>query len=431
MSCIAMNAHESSRTRRYVALVLIVVIVALVLIPTFDGLNVAGFFGDKTYLILLQDNAEIRSTGGLISAMGVLTVHNGNIESVEYRYWKLEHGEGVVTIDGPESFTTFFGVNAAVISDSNVQYDFASFAPKMRSDFYNVTGKRVDGIVALDLTAVEAVMNVTGPITTADGVITSRNVADRLHYYSGTAGTTTGSEKTSLTSLLSTLTFDLVRLIKDASIPQKLALVSTLRTLETEKHVLVYPSEGFLFRNAGGERETRSGDFVSTVDITLGTAKADFDVNRAIDYRVELLTDGSAVANLTISYDNRNFWEYDVFSTTLVPAGAELVSVRNITNAFKGPLVTSGEGLTAISSRMLVAADTNGSVTYSYKIPNVVQSSGIGHRYDLTVQKQAGIVRYVLSVSVQLPPGATAISTENVGSDMVLTEDAHISVVYR
>jgi Protein of unknown function (DUF4012) len=423
-----MNGHE--RTGRYAALVLIVVIVALVLIPTFDGLSVAGFLGDKTYLIILQDNAEIRSTGGLMTVLGVLTVHNGNIASMEYRYWNLEQGEGIVAIDGPESFTKFFGVNAAVISDSNVQYDFASFAPKMRSDFYNVTGKSVDGIVALDLTAVEAVMNVTGAITTADGVITSRNVADRLHYYSGTAGNASGADKASLTGLLSTLTHDLVQQIRGASVPQMLALVSTVRSLEAEKHVLLYPSEGFLFRNAGGAPETHSGDFVSTVDITLGTAKADFDVNRAIDYRVELLADGSAVANLTISYDNRNFWDYDVFSTTLVPPGAELIAAHNGTNAFKGPQVTDGEGLTAISSRMIVAADTNGSVTYSYKIPNVVQSSGTGNRYDLTIVKQAGIVRYVLSVSVQLPVGATAIATENVGSNMVLTEDAHVSVVY-
>ena len=428
MSCITMDNRHSSRTRRYVAVALIIVIIALLLIPTIDALSVAGFLGDKTYLLILQDNSEIRSTGGLMTVMGVLTTHNGNIASLEYYYWNLGQQTGIVAIDGPESFTKFFGVNAAAISDSNVQYDFASFAPKMHSDFYNVTGKSVDGIVAIDLTAIEAVMNVTGPITTSDGVITSYNVADRLHYYAGSAER---SDKTSLTSLLSTLTHDLFQQIRDASVPQKLALLGTLRTLEAEKHVLLYPSEGFLFRNAGGEPETRSGDFISTVDITLGTAKADFDINRAIDYRVELLADGSAVANLTISYANRNFWDYDVFSTTLVPPGAELVAAHNVTHAFKGPQVTGGEGLTAFSSRLIVAADTNGSVTYSYEIPNIVHDSGIGHRYDLTVVKQAGVVRYGLNVSVHLPPGAKAISTENVGSNMVLTEDAHISVVYR
>jgi len=53
--------------------------------PTF-ALSVAGFFGDKADLIILQDNAEIRSTGGGHAAMGVLTTHNGNIGNLEYRY---------------------------------------------------------------------------------------------------------------------------------------------------------------------------------------------------------------------------------------------------------------------------------------------------------------------------------------------------------
>jgi len=87
MSCITMNAHNSSRTRRYVALALIVVIIAVLLLPTFDALSVAGFFGDKTYLIILQDNAEIKSTEGLMTVMGVLTTHDGNIASREYRSW--------------------------------------------------------------------------------------------------------------------------------------------------------------------------------------------------------------------------------------------------------------------------------------------------------------------------------------------------------
>lgn len=204
-----------------------------------------------------------------------------------------------------------------------------------------------------------------------------------------------------------------------------------MRTLEAEKHVLIYPSEGFLFRNAGGERETRSGDFISVVDITLGTAKADFGVNRSIDYHVELLADGSAVSTLTLTYANDCWWDYDVFSTTLVPPGVELVAAYNASHAFKGPQVTSGAGFTAFSSRILVSANTIGSVTYVYKIPSIVRGSGIAHHYDLAVQKQAGIVRYALNVSVQLPPGSTAISTENVGSNLGLTRDAHVSVVYR
>jgi hypothetical protein len=418
---------ERSRVVRYVALVVIVLVIAALICPIADGLNIAGFFGDKTYLIILQDNDEIRGTGGLTDVMGLVTVHDGTIASLQYYYRLSPQLQALVQLDGPASFTHFFGVNAAKLSDSNVQYDFASFAPKMQSDFYNVTGQKVDGIIAVDFTAVEAIMNITGPVTASGEVITSRNVADRLHFDAGTLENGT-------TDVLSTLTFDLAGLIRDSSVPQKLALYTTLQTLENEGHVLIYPSQGFWFRSAGGNNASESAppgaDSISVVDANLGSQKADFSVNRTIDYHVQLFSDGSAISTLTLSYANGCWWDYDVFSTALVPPGAELVAVQNTTNAFKGPEVTNGDGFTALSSALNVSANTTGSVTYTYIQPNVVSASGIAHHYNLSIQKQAGITSYVLNVSVQLPTGATMIHAENVGSNQVLTGDAHVSVVY-
>ena len=130
----------------------------------FDGLSVAGFVGDKTYLLILQDNSEMRGTGGLISVIGVLTIHDGQITSLKYYYSHTSPElQTIVPLDGPESFTSSFGVNAAKLFDSNVQYDLASFAPKMQSDWYTVTGQKVDGVIVLDFTAVEAIMDDNGP----------------------------------------------------------------------------------------------------------------------------------------------------------------------------------------------------------------------------------------------------------------------------
>ena len=416
---------DRSRVVRYIAIAAIVLVVAALVFPIEDGLSVSGFFGDKTYLLILQDNDEIRGTGGLMSAMGLVTLHNGNIASLQYYYRDSPELQALVKLDGPDSLTQFFGVDSAKLYDSNVQYDFASFAPKMQSDFYNVTGHKVDGVIAVDFTAVEAVMNITGPITASDGVITSRNVADRLHYYSETRGS-----EAEMSELLSTLTFDFARLIRDSSVQQKLALYTTLQTLENEGHVLIYPAQGFWFRSAGGESVPTGADSISVVDTTLGTGKADFGVNRTIDYHVQLFPDGSAISTLTLTYANGCWWDYDVFSTALVPPGAELVAVQNATQEFKGPLVTNGDGFTALSSRLLVSANGTGSVTYTYVQQNVVSASGIGYHYDLDIQKQAGINSYILNASVQLPPGATMIHAENVGLNQVFTGDAHVSVVY-
>jgi len=424
----AMACPDRSCIVRYVALAAVLLVVASLLFPVLDGLNVTGFFGDKTYLVVLQDNDEIRGTGGLMDVLGLITVHDGSISNLQYQYISTginSTWNPIVNLNAPPSFTQFFGVDTAQLSDSNVQYNFASFAPELQSDFYNATGKQVDGIIALDFTAVQAIMNVTGPITVSGEVITSRNVVDRLHYYSAAAE----GAKTSLTSLVSTLTIDLAGVIRNSSLQQKLALFATLQTLESEGHVLIYPNQGFWFRTAVASTPAAT-DSISVVDNTLGSEKADFSVNRTIDYHVQLFPDGSAVSTLTLTYTNGNWWDYDVFSTALVPPGAELTSVQNATQEFKGPLVTNGDGYTALSSRMLIAANSTGSVTYTYIQPNVVSGIGMWHSYDLYIQKQAGITSYILNASVQLPPGSTMIHEANVGSNQVFTGDAQVSVVY-
>src|SRR5665647_3554068 len=83
MPCIEM--HES-HTGRWLALAVLGLVLATLLFPAADGLSAAGFFGDKTYLIILQDNSEIRGTGGLISMVGVVTIHNGHITDLRYYY---------------------------------------------------------------------------------------------------------------------------------------------------------------------------------------------------------------------------------------------------------------------------------------------------------------------------------------------------------
>ena len=166
------------------------------------------------------------------------------------------------------------------------------------------------------------------------------------------------------------------------------------------------------------------------IDVNLGNGKSDFGVNRTIDYHVQLLPDGSAVSNLTLTYTNGDWWSSDLFTQALVPPGAELISVYNDTDRFSGTKITNADNFTAFSSRFIVAAHETARITYLYKMPNRVNGNGIGSHYDLYVVKQSGITRYALNVSVQLPAGATIIHAENLGSNLVFTKDAHVSVVY-
>ena len=423
-----MCASHKSHKGRWIALAALGIVLAALLFPMIDGLSATGFLGDKTYLVVLQDNSEIRGTGGLISVVGVLTIHNGHIAQVHYYYSHTSKElQTFVPLDGPESFMTFFNVDSARLFDSNNQYDFASFAPKMQSDWHNTTGQQVDGVIGLDFTAAQAILNITGPITASGDVITSRNVFHRLEYYSAT------NKGDRMADVLSSLTYSAFTLVADASVPQKLALYNTLRALANEKHLFIYPEVGLLLQNADGQNQSRApnADSISIVETNLGNGKSDFGIGRAINYHVQLLSDGSAVSNLTLTYTNGDWWSSDLFAEAVVPPGAKLLAVHNSTDQFIGPQVTNDENFTVFSSRFILQPYSTTRITYLYTLPDRVYENGIGSHYDLYVIKQGGIDRYTLNASVQLPAGAELIHAENVGSNLVFTDDAHASVVYR
>jgi len=111
---IDMCASHKSHKGRWIALAALGIVLAALLFPMIDGLSATGFLGDKTYLVVLQDNSEIRGTGGLISVVGVLTIHNGHIAQVHYYYSHTSKElQTFVPLDGPESFMTFFNVDSA------------------------------------------------------------------------------------------------------------------------------------------------------------------------------------------------------------------------------------------------------------------------------------------------------------------------------
>lgn len=429
-----MDKRERSRDTRFATRVVLLLLVGALVLSMWGGLSLAGFFGEKTYLLALQDNSEMRATGGLMSVTGIVTVRNGNIANLEfYSAHTSKMLQTKVNVEGPHSFTSFFNSNAATFFDSNVQYNFSTFAPKMQSDFYDISGRKVDGIIALDSTAVEEMLKIVGPSTSSSEVITYRNVIDRLLFNSGNSGdleSTVGG--TPVTNLMTTVTYDLFRNVRDSSISQKLMLLSAFNTLVNEKHVFFYTDEGALPRFIGSDDSLPATDFIKVVDMNLGNGHSDFGVNRTIDYHVQLLPDGSTVSNLTLTYTNDAWWESDYFTQVLVPPGAELISVKNDMWSFKaynGTKVTNDEGFTVFATRFVVKEHTAGHLTFLYKLPDKVTGSSIGSHYDLAVIKQAGITSYTLNTAVELPEGATLIHAENVGSH-VFTDDAYVHVVF-
>lgn len=133
----------------------------LLVLPQIMGQN-----GEKKYLVLFQNDKELRPTGGFITAYAYFRVDKGTItpEGSEDIY-RLDETL-IKKVPAPAPILKYLpNVPTLNLRDSNISPDF-SVSMKQFEDLYQYTQdkKHIDGIIALDTQFVLSLMKVLGPI---------------------------------------------------------------------------------------------------------------------------------------------------------------------------------------------------------------------------------------------------------------------------
>jgi len=113
-----------------------------------------GFFGEKQYLILIQNNNELRPTGGFISAYAILKTRFGKPSLDFHDSYEIA---GHQYVSAPTPIEYLFGddpfYQGWVFRDANFSPDFVESANQAET-FYNYLypDQQFDGIFAVDFT---------------------------------------------------------------------------------------------------------------------------------------------------------------------------------------------------------------------------------------------------------------------------------------
>jgi hypothetical protein len=140
-------------------------------LPTMLGRD-----GPQTYFIGLQNEAELRGTGGLPGAFAIARADHGALHFTTFASdaaleppgenhvisTGLSFGPGYASAYGPSLPTSMF-VN------SNVSPNFPYAARIWQTMWERVSGQHVDGVLALDPTVLSYFLNVTGPTALRGG----------------------------------------------------------------------------------------------------------------------------------------------------------------------------------------------------------------------------------------------------------------------
>ncbi|WP_425841960.1 DUF4012 domain-containing protein [Microbacterium sp. PA5] len=148
-----------------------------------------GSDGPRTILVMLQNNAELRSGGGITGSFAEIVADGGAItmtrqaDSSEFRRTVAE------ILPVPESTTALYGdIVGRYVQNTTTTPDFDLSARLASTWWEGLTGHRPDIVLAIDPLVLRALLPVTGPVTLAggkelvrDGFISSVLVAPYLH----------------------------------------------------------------------------------------------------------------------------------------------------------------------------------------------------------------------------------------------------------
>lgn len=143
--------------------------------------EVLGAKERRNYLLVFQNNAEIRATGGLPGAMSIITTEDGRIslgrQDSANRFGERATPVLPLTKDEKAVFTEKLGT---YMLDANFTPDWPRAAELIRARWEEVHPERLDGVLTVDTVAVSYLLGVTGPVQVGDYTLTAENTVDTL-----------------------------------------------------------------------------------------------------------------------------------------------------------------------------------------------------------------------------------------------------------
>ncbi len=456
-----------------------------------EGLLIApdllGAEEPRTYLLLAQNDNELRATGGFISSVALLHIDNGQTVDMDFRdsyaVDDLSHPHPFA----PKPLERYMLAQMWVLRDTNWYPDFPTSAEAARDLYQLDQGVLVDGVIAADTVALQSLVEVLGPIhleeydvkVNADNVISLM----REHWASpegeGQSGDWWVHRKDFMGEVLAAM---LVKLETDIGSVDLSQLMDAINRGFEEKHILIYVDDptvtDILADNLwDGSVRSTAGDFLMVVDANMGFNKVNPNIETNVDYQIHINEDGSLRAQVTVTYQNNSispapqcvqqagypptyeemmegcYWNY---LRIYVPEKAQLLQGPELTLPEGSLRAKYGDmggdplppevgpvegGKNVFATFFVVPPGERREMAFQYQLPShIAEGKDSTSAYSLVVQKQPGTLAVPLHVTVSLPAGSEVLSTQPEASSLTggevefqtdLLVDREFEIVFR
>ncbi len=384
---------------------------------------------DRTYLILFQNNLELRPGGGFIGSFGILKVNDGKV--IDFAIHDSGNFDGRIpdTIAPPYPMQETLGIKSWKLRDSNWEPDFQLNAKKAM-EFYALGqgGEVFDGVVGITANVLSSFLRVTGPIEIPGypGTYTAETAVIDLEYQVEKGYVDQGIEAGERKSVMGLLGDQVLSKVRDLPPQDLFALFQVILDDLNKKDIQLYFTDENLEDQvlsagwAGAFDGAAPDDFVMAVDANLNSWKSDAVVKRSLRYEVDLSTE-IPKAKATIHYEHtgkvRDFMtkDYQTFLRLYVPDGSWLKAVSG--NASE-PVFGQLKGKKYFGALVHVPLGASKDVSFEYDLPKDLDRNF----YDLKIQKQAGVNDIPVSIIITKKDGTKMTQETVLNQDFILSK---------
>jgi hypothetical protein len=416
-----------------------------------------GFEGKRTYLVLFQNNMELRPGGGFIGSYGILPVQNGQIEKIQIQDVYDADGQLKQKIEPPFGLRRYLGASNWYLRDSNFDLDYSRNAVQAAQFLKLETGQSVDGVIAIDTTFLKNLIGVLGQVAVPDYQETvtadtfylmTQNYAEKDFFPGST------QKKDFLRSLSNAL---MVELFEKKNFSYEKLLQAGERSIR-EKHLLfAFADEGIqnVFTVNGlssSLKDGRSGDkntyldFFGVSDANVGTNKANYYMKRSIIQQAAFDGAGGLQTTAEIAYVNSSAndspfgGDYKNYVRFMMPANAVLQNIAfdNTIQTVVPAIVDAGVyadpsfipptgleieqtevlGKKVVGFFFIVPAGQTRTIRISYTIPEAVNLRESSFAYNLRLFKQPGAGEDPYTLFLSYPNGFKPVRNDKNATEL-------------
>ncbi len=458
---------------------------ALALVHSAPRLLGVGKVGPQTYLLLIQNEDELRPTGGYLTAVGSVVVKDGKLLSMN-----IESSEKVDDLtkpypNAPWQLDEYMMAEILMLRDANWFTNFPTSAEWVEYLYSYSRAYSVDGVIAIDQNVVVEILKALGPIR-VDGVnfeITTDNVLSYMRSAKearppGVVGDWDRKQ------FIGKLAKPLLEKILNARGSTWSSLAPALIQLLDERHILLQfddvETTNLLARRAwdGAVRPLQDSDFLMVVDSNIGFNKSSASLVTSLNYKVDLTSPTAPQGELTVSHSNKSQSDspcgqrldaigtdmseaytmdachftylriYKSAGTLLLDANPQFIPAGqtlrgNDVPAHVDQIKDEGiPGAQVFGTLVVIPQKKTIDTFFDFSLPaSVIQKDPASRiwTYHLTVQKQPGTIAIPLNITLKLPNDAEVINPsaglQQVEGDWVfatnLRQDVTLEIMFR